>query len=62
MIDFKVGDTLIGKINNCKIKVLEIKTDATNTEMVRYQDLNNNTVSYAPLKRLQHSNFEIISS
>lgn len=57
--DIKVGSIYQGLINNCIIRIDSIYTEnnISNTEMVKYTDLENNKIGYAPLKRLQQSLF-----
>lgn len=53
MVKFEVGKIYKGLINNCLIKIIEIKPDGT----AIFVDLKTTEKEFAPITRLEHSNF-----
>lgn len=64
-MNIEVGKFYKGIINNCIIQIMAIKEEPSiniePTKMAYYVDLRTNKTSAAPLKRLEHSQFKVMS-
>ncbi len=64
MIKFEIGDTLVGKINGCRIKILDIyhfeRMDGSKEMLVKYENEETKEKGEAPLDRLQRSHFDVV--
>lgn len=62
--NFEVGDILVGKVNGCRLEVLEFQTielmDLRVQVQVKFKNLDTNEPYYAPLTRIKNSAFEVI--
>ena len=61
----EVGKFYKGIINNCLIQIMAIKEESSvndkPTKVAYYIDVRTNQISSAPLNRLEHSQFEVVS-
>lgn len=62
-MEIKEGNTYRGIINNCLIKITEIKVEHgafKDTVVAHYIDLKSNKKNAAPLSRIEHSGFQLV--